>query len=614
MKKLLIFSFVCFLSLTSLASDNSVPAICAQGSVLADDGNCHSCKSLKKFTPKRLVDCSTSCKTKEGKYIRKIADSDKCELVNCPEGFQKDTWGDCKLTNDECPENAPLKDIHGNCYPCSELDKIKLKNEADCESKCQVNGTSTRKTTVWGCELKKCPDNAIKDTFGECIIEPKDCPETHPLREGASCYNCSYKGVIDMSPNDVHLCESMCKDEQENPTRKLYKNAGCGLINCPPDKPLKARGSCYSCDEITSIQGTKNCGICQEKRTTIRFERKGKTLDYCALSSCPSEKPLRDILGNCYSCDEGDEVGVKPGACSNICPNRVEKTPEMYHNVLSFDKGAKLCLLPETEDKSNELFSIKIKEVNKPQKLSEPKFKQSHCPEDKPLMDYQGGCYACDDPSEVTLDLSDLCFKCPNRYFRETMHFIDDDAFRRYVCIISNENSPKIKRVGNVDYYYNKDNQLEEEIHHLTDHKFADEMVKSYNKKGYSKTLKKLGKPIESKYYHNNGKLKSEVIYKEGGLDEKKYYYYDNGALKSIIPYKNKEISNHSRKIVKEGIGLWYYNNGKLKAKAMYKDNKFNGEYTYYDIHGNVTETGMYKDGKKISSNPKTSRRRRINK
>ncbi len=613
MKKLLIFSFVCFLSLTSLASDNSVPAICAQGSVLADDGNCHSCESLKKFTPKRLVDCSTSCKTKEGKYIRKIADSDKCELVNCPEGFQKDTWGDCKPTNDECPENAPLKDIHGNCYPCTELDAIKLNNEADCEAKCQMNGAAIRTTSFWGCELKKCPENTIRSSFGDCKIAPVGCPDTHPLRENASCFNCSYEGAIDMAPDDVHLCQSMCKDEQENPTRKLYKNAGCGLINCPADKPIKSHGHCLSCDEVLTISDAKNCGICQEKRTTIRFERKGKTLDYCALSSCPAEKPLRDILGNCYSCDEGDEVGVKPGACSNICKNRIEKNPEFYHPILDMNPEAKLCILTSSEKESNALFSIKIKEVNKPQKLSEPKFKQSHCPEDKPLMDYQGGCYACDDPSEVTLDLSDLCFKCPNRYFTKTTLFDNEGVSIRYNCKISDEDSPKIKRVGNIDYYYNKNNQLEKEEHHLTNHEYADTMIKIYNKKGYSEYFEKLGKTIESKNYHNNGKLKSVKTFKDNLTEKKYYYYYDSGALKSIIPHQEKKISNHSWKDVKEGIGLWYYNNGKLKAKAMYKDNKFNGEYTYYDIHGNVTETGMYKDGKKISSNPKTSRRR-INK
>ena len=602
MKKLLIFSFVCFLSLTSLASDNSVPAICAQGSVLGDDGNCHSCDSLTKFTPKRLVDCSTSCKTKEGKYIRKIADSDDCELVNCPEGFQKDTWGDCKPINDECPEIAPLKDIHGNCYPCSELETIKLKNESDCESKCQMNGAATRISTFWGCELKKCPENTIRSSFGDCTIAPVGCPDTHPLRENASCFDCSHEGAIDMAPDDVHLCQSMCKDEQGNPTRKLYKNAGCGLINCPADKPIKSHGHCLSCDEVLTIRDAKNCDLCQEKRTTIRFARKGKTLDYCALSSCPPEKPLRDILGNCYSCDEEDEVGVKPGACTNICPNRVEKTPEMYHNVLSFDKGAKLCLLPEAEEKSDALIAIKIKNRNTQNKtLLEPKFKQSHCPEDKPLMDYQGGCYDCDDPSNVILELSDLCFKCSNRYFTKRRHFSDVGVSILYDCKISDEDSPKIKRVGNIDYYYNKDNQLEKEEHHLTNHEYADTMIKIYDKKGYSERFEKLGKTIERKNYHNNGKLKSVKTFKDGLTETKYYHYYDSGALKSIIPYQEKRISKSNWQKVKEGVGLWYYETGELKSMIPYKDNKFNGEYKRYTKQGKVREIGVYKDGKVVS-------------
>lgn len=594
MKKILLTGLICFLSLSSFANDNSsVSAICPQGMVLDKDGYCQSCNSLKSFKPNRLIDCSSLCKTQEGTYIRKTSDSDNCELINCPDGFKKDTWGHCEPINKEtCPENAPLKDIHGNCYPCSELEHIKLKNENDCETKCQINGSSTRKKTFFGCALKECPENTSKDAFGDCKIEPISCPETHPLREKGSCYNCSYEGVLDMSPNDIHLCQSLCTDEHGNPTRKVYKNAGCGLINCPADKPIKSHGQCFSCDEPLSIQDAKNCDICQEKRTKIHIEDENGSVDYCALSNCPKEKPLRDIMGNCYSCNTEDDILVKAGNCATVCPNRIEETQEMDDDILSINKDSKNCIL-NTNEETNTQNSTFL----------ESNIKQSNCPEDKPLMDYQGNCYACDNPSDVILELSDLCFKCPNRYFSKIINYDLNGVSITYSCKISDKNSPKIKRVGNVDFYYNKDNKLEKEEHHLTNHVYADTMIKEFNKKGYSETFEKLGKIIERKNYHSDGKLKSIKTFKNDSSETKYYYYYDNGTLKSIIPYQEKKISENSWKHIKEGIAVWHYETGELKTKAIYKNDQLNGEYSIYDKQGKIIETGVYKDNKLILQN-----------
>ena len=438
MKKLIVVCISCFLNISSFAQ-NEISALCPNGSLLGTDGKCHECTSLKTFETEKLADCSNLCKSSEGVYIRKSGHFiNTCELVVCPDGYQKDTFGNCVLkTNDTCPEHAPLKDKNGFCHPCSELEYIDLETKSDCEVKCNIDGVFLRKTTFWGCVLEKCPENTTKDPFDSCIFEPQICTDSHPLRKQSSCYNCAYEKAIDMSPNDIHLCNTICTDEQGNPTRKIYNYAGCGLINCPQDKPLMANGSCYSCDEAEAISNAQNCDICP-KRTIITINQDSELINYCALSACTPDKPLRDLFGSCYSCDEDNQIAVKNGSCTTVCPNRVETEPSMFDYVLSIDKEGTLCSLPsETEDIVSE---ISINVTNN-ETLLEPKFKQSHCSEDKPLMDYQGGCYACEDPSVVMLELSDLCLKCPNRDLKKITHYSNEGKSLRYECKISNEKS-----------------------------------------------------------------------------------------------------------------------------------------------------------------------------
>jgi len=63
------------------------------------------------------------------------------------------------------------------------------------------------------------------------------------------------------------------------------------------------------------------------------------------------------------------------------------------------------------------------------------------------------------------------------------------------------------------------------------------------------------------KWYHENGKLKSEEDYKEGKKDGKWKELFENGNVKETGSYENGQ---------KEGIWKSYYTNGKLKHEGKY--------------------------------------------
>ena len=100
------------------------------------------------------------------------------------------------------------------------------------------------------------------------------------------------------------------------------------------------------------------------------------------LNCCPTEKPLRDKDGNCYTCDEASAVRVddNPDSCY-ACPNRVLR-------IAGY--GAKYCALP---------CGVKGTEN-----------------ENKPLLDIFGKCHACNEEINFVVMNSADCNQCSGRF------------------------------------------------------------------------------------------------------------------------------------------------------------------------------------------------------
>ena len=90
------------------------------------------------------------------------------------------------------------------------------------------------------------------------------------------------------------------------------------------------------------------------------------------------------------------------------------------------------------------------------------------------------------------------------------------------------------------------------------------------------------------KTYHENGKLKSEGILKDGLWI--RYFYNGNLSIKGNFK-DNKQ----------EGYWMSYYDNGQLYLDRIYKDGKLEGIWKSYYENGQLNYEWNYKEGELIS-------------
>jgi len=76
------------------------------------------------------------------------------------------------------------------------------------------------------------------------------------------------------------------------------------------------------------------------------------------------------------------------------------------------------------------------------------------------------------------------------------------------------------------------------------------------------------------------------IVFLSGCSEEVKQEHYPNGKLKSEMRYKNGKL---------EGMTKGYYDNGKLKAEAIFKDDKLVSAVCY-DENGNKSECPKFND------------------
>jgi antitoxin component YwqK of YwqJK toxin-antitoxin module len=92
---------------------------------------------------------------------------------------------------------------------------------------------------------------------------------------------------------------------------------------------------------------------------------------------------------------------------------------------------------------------------------------------------------------------------------------------------------------------------------------------------------------IKSEYYEN-GKLKSEINYKNEQRDGQDTTWYESGKKKSETQYKNGQ---------KDGLDATWYDSGKKKSEIQYKNGQKDGLSTSWNEYGEKVSARHYKNG-----------------
>ena len=198
----------------------------------------------------------------------------------------------------------------------------------------------------------------------------KKCPDNAPFQsEYGSCFATEEEARKDTNP--VH-------DNSNDDNQQEYTNAPQAQNGkCPKNLPLLYSDKCYACDEVWDLSVSKSeCKKCSN-RVYKDYSKWGVTS--CELVA-PKDKPLKRWDGACFACDEPKVIRIETHCnieedCEDVCPNR----------TILYWVGGNVPSVP-------------------------------NCPKDKPLMDSEGICYACDAPVPVGLEWNTrLCQRfCPD--------------------------------------------------------------------------------------------------------------------------------------------------------------------------------------------------------
>ncbi|MGN0919918.1 MAG: hypothetical protein ACI4OR_04100, partial [Alphaproteobacteria bacterium] len=277
----------------------------------------------------------------------------------------------------------------------------------DKKGKCYTCSESTSIATTEE-ECGRCESRQM-DSSGYCAL--KECPDDKPMADWyghETCYACDYSGLI-------RTAEEMC-DKCDNRHMVFHRGEEfCYFKECPTDRPIKdSNGYCYTCDEaVYPIRTEKEeCDKCDNRHWFVGGS--------CFLK-CPEDKPLQDIMsGYCYSCEVTKAVQTTEDICSK-CSNRnmvgdncLERCPadkplqDINGTCYTCDEAAGV--------QTSEAMCNKCSNRNM---VGDKCFKA--CPEDEPLQDVNGTCYACGGKKSKYQSITTTqkeCDKCHNTYLK----------------------------------------------------------------------------------------------------------------------------------------------------------------------------------------------------
>ena len=99
--------------------------------------------------------------------------------------------------------------------------------------------------------------------------------------------------------------------------------------------------------------------------------------------------------------------------------------------------------------------------------------------------------------------------------------------------------------------------------------------------------------------YYENGRIKSERIFKDGEVVDGKYIsYYDNGQIWDERNYKDGKLDGKFTIYYENGI-LQRINLNQIEGEGNFKDGEKDGKWTYYNEDGSLIGEGIYQNGER---------------
>lgn len=106
------------------------------------------------------------------------------------------------------------------------------------------------------------------------------------------------------------------------------------------------------------------------------------------------------------------------------------------------------------------------------------------------------------------------------------------------------------------------------------------------------------------KYFHDNGKVKTEAYYKNGKINGYLKEYSDKGKLLSSKRYIDGQLYvPKEEELEKAVVKKEFFENGRVKSSGSFIENKPVGQHTTYTKSGKVKETKKYSSKGSILSN-----------
>ena len=167
----------------------------------------------------------------------------------------------------------------------------------------------------------------------------------------------------------------LCSGRQVNyaGSGSALNQINCALSECPSFFPVQSvYGSCFA--SLSEAERDLGYDVVNENNTDT-FKDNGTSIPMPETGECPDDFPFAGWR-KCFSCDTPEDLNLSEEDCLK-CPNRVYKVYPNWH-------------------------------VSQCERL---------CPPDKPLMDSESICYACNTPVPIGLDYNNrLCERfCPNQ-------------------------------------------------------------------------------------------------------------------------------------------------------------------------------------------------------
>ena len=305
LKKIVLFLCCCLISFTSLS-------VIAPPKLYFYDEKCPLDRPFSWGGGRECLACD------EPKSMR-LDKEDKADFDRCPnrETVEK-THGIMRSRLKKCPKTHPVRDLYDSCVSCEELNKIHVKNKADC-SVCPNRLTERGDEDTYLCRLKKCPEAFPLFNEGNCL----SCDEpywTHDDKKTCEkCPNRRYvkvplaqkiKNVI--KGETAEGCYLKPKYENKEP---LFEVKVVDYIRMPMGGNPYYQNF-YPCDEKRDLDTLPE--ICTE--CPNRDYKDGK----CIFRECPdgSIKSEDNYYQYCSRCDAHEPINTTKEECHK-CPDRL---------------------------------------------------------------------------------------------------------------------------------------------------------------------------------------------------------------------------------------------------------------------------------------------------